>query len=408
MSIESQQVVDRAPKVSKFTRLGQTLLTAASLVFVLLLVEFPALIGVVDYQGIIGPRPADWFAGANLNDPELIHIHRPHWHLNGAARGGVIARRYQIPPSDMTLYQWDVKYDDNGFRNEFDLKRADLVVIGDSFVEEITIPAAQLTTSLLARLQGQVVANLGQSDYGPPHELVVLKRYGLPLHPRSVVWMFYEGNDLSDVLRYRGLIVARHEPHGRSFWSEFLARSFTTNALAQLKTQFKHAFKPAGVTRSAAFRASDGKKVTLYFAYASPPLSEQDLSALDETASTIAVAHKLCAAQGTRLIFVFVPTKFRVFRDYCEFPQRSECRNWTVNDLPERLKKAVASISPDIGFLDLTPRLAEDVRNGALPYYLDDDHWSPEGNRIAAEAINNYLESTRTRQNNQLVSVNHE
>jgi len=27
------------------------------------------------------------------------------------------------------------------------------------------------------------------------------------------------------------------------------------------------------------------------------------------------------------------------------------------------------------------------------PYYPDDDHWSPEGHQIAAEAINDYLSS---------------
>jgi len=103
----------------------------------------------------------------------------------------------------MTLFRWDVRYDHNGFRNQTDLKSADIVVIGDSFVEGLTVSDAQLVTSLLAHLQGKVVANLGQSTYGPQQELIVLKRYGLPLRPRTVVWMFFEGNDLADVITYR-------------------------------------------------------------------------------------------------------------------------------------------------------------------------------------------------------------
>jgi hypothetical protein len=44
-----------------------------------------------------------------------------------------------------------------------------------------------------------------------------------------------------------------------------------------------------------------------------------------------------------------------------------------------------------IGYLDLTPDLADGVKRGVLPYYPDDEHWTPEGHKIAAEAIHKYL-----------------
>jgi hypothetical protein len=359
----------------------------------------PAFIGAFDYRTVIGPEHLWW--APNRHDPELLQVHRPHAHQSGVARGGIISWGFQIPASDMTTYEWDVTYDHNGFRNMSDLESADMVVIGDSFVEGLTVPNPLLTTSLLAELQGQVVANLGQSAYGPQQELVVLKRYGLPLRPRTVIWMFFEGNDLEDVVTYH---TATSTPS--SFWRAFYLRSFTRNAAKEVKHIFFPIAKPDGVKRSAAFQASDGKKLTVYFAYPSPRLSGPELSALDETGSTIATAYKLSTAQNARFIFVFVPTKYRVFRDYCQFPPESECRTWVVNDLPERLKRTVSSISSDIGYLDLTFRLAENVKDGALPYYPDDDHWSPAGHKIAAEAINDYLESTRTRQGAQLARGN--
>jgi hypothetical protein len=376
------------------------LLIPISFVFVLCLIEFPAFVGAFDYRTLIGPEHLWW--APNVVDPELLQVHRPHAHQSGAARGGLISWGYQIPESDKVLYQWDVSYDEHGFRNQSDLRSAGTVVIGDSFVEALTVPDPQLTTSLLARLQGDVVANLGQSAYGPQQELVVLKRYALPLRPRTILWMFSEASDLGDVVSYRN---ATGNPP--SFWHAFYIRSFTRNSLKEVKRIFFPAGKPAGIKRAATFQAADGRTPTLYFVYPSPPLSEQDAGSIDETARTIATAHALSAAQGARLIFVFVPTKFRVFRDYCRFPQQSECRNWTVNDLPDRLQKAVASISPDIGFLDLTPELTADVKNGALPYYADDDHWSPEGHKVAAEAINDYLKATGTRQSARLASGNH-
>jgi hypothetical protein len=369
--------------------LRRFLLISGGVIAALFILEFPALLKVLDYSRIIGTRSRDPFADTNRGDPELLHIHPPHSSFKGVARGGNFAANFRIPPSDMGLYQWDVRYDRNGFRNDLDLNSAEMVVLGDSFVESMTTPTSQLVTSVLAHLRGNVVANLGQYGYGPLEELAVLRRYGLPLRPRTVVWMFYEGNDLKDVIHFRNVTTAPRKPP--SFWSAFWNRSFTRSALAQIYAQLRPALRPSGIKRCAVIRAQDGKKTTLYFLYSSLPLINDDLSALDQTILTLATAHDLCAAQGARLILAFVPTKFRVFHDLCQIPRESECRNWGLNDLPERLEKAMGSISSDIGYLDLTPSLLAAAKRGLLPYCIDDDHWSPEGHRIAAEAINKYL-----------------
>ena len=77
--------------------------------------------------------------------------------------------------------------------------------------------------------------------------------------------------------------------------------------------------------------------------------------------------------------------------DLCQFSEDSECRNWVLPDMPERLQSALHSISPGIGYLDLTPYLVEAAKAGELPYYRDDEHWTPAGHTVAAEAISRYL-----------------
>jgi hypothetical protein len=357
----------------------------------LAILELPALLGVLDYGRIIRFRPRDAFADTDRSDPELLHIHPPHSSFRGQARGGNFAANFRVPQSAMDFYQWDVRYDQNGFRNDSDLTSASIVVIGDSFVESTTTPTPQMLTSVLARLQGTVVANLGQYGYGPLEELAVLRRYGLPLRPRTVVWMFFEGNDLADVIRYRKETTAQSKPP--SFWTVFWNRSFTRNALAQVHAQFRRAFRPSGVKRSGVFQAPDGRKTTLYFLYYPPGLTNEELNAFDRTVLTLSAAHDLCAAQGARLVFVFVPTKFRVFYDLCQFSAESDCRNWRASGLPERMQTAVKSISSDLGYLDLTPSLVDAAKRGVLSYYRDDDHWSPAGDGVAAAAINDYLAS---------------
>lgn len=373
------------PTINPKFRIGrQLLLIPLSFLFALALIEFPAFINVLDYRTILGAEFA-WWPKYNIKDPELIHIRRPFVHFSGEMRGGGITVRHNIPLADMTLYHWDVKCDHNGFRNDRDLQGADIALIGDSFVEGLTVPYPELTSSLLARLRGEVVANLGQSAYGPQQELIVLKRYGLLLHPRTVIWMFSEGTDLDDVVNYDRVM---HDPP--DFWHAFLARSFTKIMYYKLF----HGSKYDGITRAGIFPAENGKTLTMYFSTSAHPLTKQNLAAVDETAKILSEANQLSVAQGARLIVVFVPEKFRIFHPFCRFPPQSECRKWTPNDLPERLGNAVRSMSSEVEYLDLTPSLIDAARKGEVPYYPDDDHWSPEGHKIAAEAINRYL-STR-------------
>jgi hypothetical protein len=204
--------------------------------------------------------------------------------------------------------------------------------------------------------------------------------------------MFFEGNDLGDVIWYRYAI--RHQP---SFRQAFVKRSFTRSAVREVKWILSGPAKRSGVEHSGLIPMLNGKSRTMYLIYRSGPFTKDDLSALDETALTLATAQQLCAAQGARLVFVFVPEKFRVFHAFCQFPQKSEWRNWVLNDMPERLRGALASVSSEIGYLDLTPDLVDAVKIGVLPYYPDDEHWTPEGHQIAAAAIDDYLLSTQSR-----------
>ena len=121
----------------------------------------------------------------------------------------------------------------------------------------------------------------------------------------------------------------------------------------------------------------------------------RDSPAMEAVRDTLAEAHAACARRGVELVVAFVPAKFRVYRDLCTFEEHSPCRDWPVDDLPDALREAVASISPEIGYLDLTPRFRSAAARGALPYLPDDTHWSPEGHREAAEAVAEFLDRHR-------------
>ena len=233
------------------------------------------------------------------------------------------------------------------------------MVIGDSFVENMTTPSNQSFTSVLQKLRGGSVSNLGQYGYCPPQELTVLKRYGLPLQPHTVVWVFYEGNDLSETISYR---------HPTTLWSFIVQRSFSRAVYRELR-RLTAPPRPRAVQRLGWVDKAAGEKEATYFRYPGEPLSGDDLSALSDTGQTISAAKELCSAHRTRFLFVYAPTKFRVYHDSTEFPVESECHKWVVNDMPERLRKQVGPLSSQIGYLDLTPYLADALKKGVSTYY---------------------------------------
>src|SRR5262249_52114979 len=129
-------------------------------------------------------------------DEELVYIHKPGVSIHGRSPGDV-ATMWHI--KDPELLPCDVQIDQLGFRNSHEIEQADIAVLGDSFVEGLQTPEPELITTQLQKLTGMTKINLGQCGYGPEQELIVLRRFALPRKPKWCVWLFYEGNDLSDV-----------------------------------------------------------------------------------------------------------------------------------------------------------------------------------------------------------------
>lgn len=348
-------------------------LTTGSIVLTVGFIELLVIIHVVDFRTIFGtPIWEPWRHPNNLNDPKLLHIHKPYDRL-----------------------MWDgieYRYDRNGFRNETDLESAHLIVVGDSFVEGWNVPAEELLTNQLATLLGRPVANLGQPWYGPQQELEVLQRYGLRLAPRVCVWVFFEGNDLYDMHRYNAA-TKDWEMYSKDFHS-FRQRSFMKNAVIALNSIHNQKvpwWMNPPKAKSGIFK-TPAQEIRLYFNYKGHHLSKNDLIALEELHLIIKKAHKLCHTAGGKFLFVFAPTKFRVYRDLLKFDSEAQPRYWVLNDLPKMIKEMVHEDIPDGGFLDLTTPLVEQAKEKPLLYLESDSHWSAEGHRVVASAIANSLE----------------
>lgn len=369
---------------------SQFVLTTFSLGVALAMLELPVGLKLINYRTIFAITDGfDWEHPAYLPDMELLYKPKPHQTLKMQVHRGNIGEVLCLPPHPEEPF--DLIYDKNGFRNEEDLTSADIAVIGDSYVESQMMPGSQLATTLLAELTKLTVANLGQSGYGPQQELVVLKRHALSLRPKTVVWVFYEGNDLLDARGYANKLTDLKATWGRvdSFWY----RSFTKNSLAWL-TRSLRTCVPNQHEKPQAARTtvvdSEGKKHKLYVKgrSVSVTLTKQELDDLQKTVAVLEEAHRVVQQGGARLMVVFAPVAYRVYHEITGFEGvGGGATRWDVNDLPDRLRGLVAELSPDIDYLDLTPALRSAARNNTMVFLHDDTHWTAEGHRVVAEAL---------------------
>jgi hypothetical protein len=351
-------------------------LTTGSFALTIGFFELLVAVQAIDFRIIFEtPVVEPWHHPANLKDPKLLHIHKPY---------------------DRWLwYGIEYQYDQYGLRNDTDLESADLIVIGDSFVEGLGVSAKDILTTQLAEQLNRSVANIAQSWYGPNQELELLRRYGLKFDPKICVWVFYEGNDLADLQRYT-MATRDWESFSKDFHS-FRQRSFMKNAILAIRRMLppipnKNMFdRDRMKEQSGLYKSSSGQMIRLYFHDKGYYLSEDDRIAIKELSSVLGQAHQLCHAVGAKFFFVFAPTKFRVYRDFTEFSAEAQPRYWVINDLPQKLEAMVLENFPDGKFLDLTTALVDQARQEPLLYFNYDTHWSAEGHRIAASAIANIV-----------------
>lgn len=363
-----------------------------SLVLCLLILEAPAAIGLLDYGRLRGTITAGW----NGPEAEFIGDHefsfrRPanaHW--SGRPRSNM-AQLFNLPIR--ASYQQSFSTDSHGFRNPAALDRADIALIGDSYIEGAYVSDEETVGVRLHELTGRAVADLGVSGYGTEQELKVLERFALPLEPKMVAWFFFEGNDLDDDQNYDNAMAYEHgvrAPEAKKplsvRWREFVNRSFTENVFMQGR-QWSDPLVPNGIDSFGWFRDAGGMVHRLYFFdfYAKRTIGKYELQRLEITRTTLIQGAEIARHHGINLVVYYIPIKFRVYADLCTFPPGSPCRQWHPWDLESRF--AAFCKEAGIRFVSLTDSMRRAASTGAVLYAPEDSHWNAEGHAFVAKEV---------------------
>jgi hypothetical protein len=329
-------------------------------------------------------------------------------------------RTYPNAPPGYGSVECTLSTDERGFRNQTDIEPYDIVVLGDSFAEGSNVSDEHAWPVRLARKSGLSVYNLGMSGYDPIHYLASLKEYGLALRPSYVLCLLYEGNDFrsarSDRKRTQPAVSKRVQ---RYFKQSPLIRAFD-NLLIDT-------FGPINSTRLVKgvelldwlpLATRDGPSAK-HYAFA--PKQLRDLYASERAfsldrhwlnpRSLIAEMNKLCVEAGCRLIVVYAPTKAHVTLPLLadRLPAK-KVRDFTAYSIREKLPAADAFLAnlldrvdakesvvgewcrrESISFFSVTVPLRRAALDGKQVYYTYDQHWTPDGNDVVADAVSRFL-----------------
>lgn len=186
-------LASKTPRPMLYRALGTSL--TLGIIFVVL--EIPASLRQVHWKIVFRRLAGEGvdYRTAYVSDAELSYRRIPgvKWSTLPASD---IEQEFRLPPTADEPITFT--YDKWGYRNAVDMEHADIVLIGDSYVEGWYVSDEETVASRLSARLGRPVANLGVAGYGTLQELRVLEGDALARQPEVVVWFFFEGNDLYD------------------------------------------------------------------------------------------------------------------------------------------------------------------------------------------------------------------
>ena len=318
-------------------------LTLSSLVLFGALELFPSLIKTLHLE-VISPYHA--YKANYIYDEQLLFKEKPfNQSVTVGFKGANYSPIYGIDVAPITI---DWRADENGFRNSRKTDFADLVVIGDSYMDYGADESNTFPKILQEQLPGLTVMNLAKSGYGPFQYLEVLKRFGLKYKPRYAIFAFYGGNDILDIQNYLDWKAGKLQTYGdltyiaaqnsflRRYWLALRTIANQANAAALVMIQMvldenpllgeeKYKIHPD----LAVVDLGNGKQHKIHIADSTTRLQEA-MSVQENWVALERILREfkdLCATHQIMPIVLYIPSPSHV---YAQFTTRESGGNWLL------------------------------------------------------------------------------
>jgi hypothetical protein len=352
------------------------------------------------------------------------------------------ARSYPNPPLGYPDIPLRLTSDANGFRNpHFSqnsdvLPQYDIIAVGDSFVAGSNVSDDQTWSALLAQATNQSIYNLGVGGSGPPTYMSNYVHFGLKLKPHIALFMIYEGNDFKEDV----VLTERHMPTLKERLTEHFNTAFKSSPVTKgLGRLSKDLFEKLGSTRpvphyheklgfmpiavqsdtlsqnaalvsqnSITHYYSFDPKRALYLNY-----SVEEFRSSPEWQATAKVLQQIITISREHHIkplFIYAPStphvvmplvKDKIPADQLHYfasvkqkhlPAAEQFKQQLYNNLDSEQNVVLDFCkSQDIDCIALTDALRQETAAGVQTYFTYDQHWTPDGHRIAARTIEQFL-----------------
>jgi hypothetical protein len=330
-----------------------------------------------------------------------------HYVMDGRTGDLYVASCLPVPTQPLFApYSVDFTRDDHGFRNPTPWPdHPDLVITGDSFV------AGEAVQSPFWDGIDPSILELGLPSSGPGEQLLLLRAFALPRSPRIVILAFFEGNDLGDAYHFQQV-----QNSGESYYTY----EMNSNLLGQvLITTQLPLWYLARHSSSCPYPIQDSLGNSLAFFDSFFPMLTLDAQHLEQspfyepTRQAIVAAAKESKAVGATFVLMFIPEKSHVHWPFLSEEQITEiARRVQVSPYedsgsapsPEMIAASMeanrnvqsallAQLAEEQGFLylDLTPSLQEDTRQGNSLYFYGDTHLNQQGHLAVRRALLAFL-----------------
>jgi lysophospholipase L1-like esterase len=266
------------------------------------------------------------------------------------------------------------QYNELGYRDDPVQPRSTvakrIVLLGDSFLENLEAPfestyVARLRNHLRKQFYGKVdLVALGSQGYSTAQEMLTLKKFGDQLHPDYVVLIFFTGNDFEDNARREfayldstGALVI--PPHNVSWLTQqYLSFKRWLYESSHLVFYLKNFIE---------------SRTSIQLREKSKELGHESKQYKFEITRKLILATKTLAEQrGSRFALVLFTNKYDISEGL-----------WEKTEFVENICRE-ASI-PCLTFKDLDPQ---------WHFFRVDIHFNPEGHRIVAERMAEFLDAT--------------
>jgi hypothetical protein len=384
-------------------RLGRVLLVVvyaalvASLLLFSLFEYFPSLLDVVNLQAIA------YYALKRelLADPELVFVPRKvNTVLQTTWKGDQYSSEYGV---DVVPMPFVATSNAEGFRPNSAEPPYEIVLVGDSFLAMGEDDASTLSEQLRA-VSGRATFNLSRSWYGPHQYLALLKRYGVALRPKAVLFGFYAGNDIVDIREYHRWL----REHRYYYYADHAQRPFFVRyaiALADTGAFLRETITKslARQTRPAAPREIHpnlgviqvgARAVPMVFGEWNPEGSAEQLLATAEWQALhtlLTEFHDLCRASGILPVLLYIPSKSQVYAEHATAHSGPRFVQAAARQRPIRtnMVTAITTLAQriELPLINLLPAFEQQAEAGRLLYYPFDSHWNGEGIQAAAASI---------------------